>query len=525
VLGAQALDKNPKVLEDRTFAEKSPDGQNIQYHYQRKEHSDGTTEIDVGSTDLMDTAEDMADSMADVPAKDIKSKDDTTKVLGETVFKSGVEDMEELEAEDPFMEQPIEDLGKDSAGLSTQQEGDLADVEKDLANADEQFEEGESKDAATEAVLSSRDQDMSELDANHDGMLDVNEVKNEIDHDMKETSEVSMLQQMKLETPALKKLIAIFDKNGDGELSFQELFGKESSAKQKVHQEEFKIADQNADGNLDTEELFDLHNRMWMQRWLEPQMFFNMKAEDHIEAMDTNGDGKVEWSEFASFMKPHIEAAMKEHGDHNLAMSLPEGPNDGILPEDAKDDRSIPKGAPAVGGSLKPEEAKTMEEHLTKFHELFNEADLNKDGSLSEEEMATNLKDRAAWMAYAAATAVVHEADDNKDNKLSLNEVIKNADKFGAKTEDFFEDKDLLDVDESGDGPGQRDLPVDEREASGKILDFGKGLTAEQAKAKFEKMHPDPGPEAKARWMKEHPGQDPDDVHKEFVQKSLRGNN
>jgi hypothetical protein len=28
---------------------------------------------------------------------------------------------------------------------------------------------------------------------------------------------------------------------------------------------------------------------------------------------------------------------------------------------------------------------------------------------------------------------------------------------------------------------------------SGKILDFGKGLTAEQAKAKFEKMHPDPG--------------------------------
>jgi hypothetical protein len=30
VLGAQALDKNPKVLEDRTFAEKSPDGQNIQ---------------------------------------------------------------------------------------------------------------------------------------------------------------------------------------------------------------------------------------------------------------------------------------------------------------------------------------------------------------------------------------------------------------------------------------------------------------------------------------------------------------
>ena len=68
------------------------------------------------------TDEDMADSMVDVPAKDIKSKDDTTEVLGESVCKSGLEDMEELEGEDPFMEQPIEGLGKDSAGLSTKEE-------------------------------------------------------------------------------------------------------------------------------------------------------------------------------------------------------------------------------------------------------------------------------------------------------------------------------------------------------------------------------------------------------------------
>jgi hypothetical protein len=38
--------------------------------------------------------------------------------------------------------------------------------------------------------------------------------------------------------------------------------------------------------------------------------------------------------------------------------------------------------------------------------------------------------------------------DDSKDGKLSLNEVIKNADKFGAKTEDFFEDQDLLSVED-----------------------------------------------------------------------------
>merc|ERR1719171_957999 len=62
------------------------------------------------SSDVLDTAEDMAEAMADVPAKDVKAKDDTAKVLGETVFKGGVEDVEELQAEDPMLEQPIEDI-------------------------------------------------------------------------------------------------------------------------------------------------------------------------------------------------------------------------------------------------------------------------------------------------------------------------------------------------------------------------------------------------------------------------------
>jgi hypothetical protein len=42
-------------------------------------------DADAEDIDLMDTAQDMAESMVDVPAKDIKSVDDTTKVLGETV--------------------------------------------------------------------------------------------------------------------------------------------------------------------------------------------------------------------------------------------------------------------------------------------------------------------------------------------------------------------------------------------------------------------------------------------------------
>jgi hypothetical protein len=53
-----------------------------------------------------------------------------------------------------------------------------------------------------------------------------------------------MLQQMKDETPALKHLVKIFDKNDDGELSFKELFGRESAAHQKQYKEEFGMADQ-----------------------------------------------------------------------------------------------------------------------------------------------------------------------------------------------------------------------------------------------------------------------------------------
>jgi hypothetical protein len=168
---------------------------------------------------------------------------------------------------------------------------------------------------------------------------------------------------------------------------------------------------------------------VWMQSWIQPQAFFAIKAKDHIAVMDTNGDGGVDWTEFAEFMKPHIVEALKEG---RLS------PEIGGMLEEAKSDEEI-----AAQDKL------AMDGHLKRFKELFNEADLNKDGKLTETEMEANLKDRESWMALAAANGVIDMADDSKDGKLSLNEVIKNADKFGAKTEDFFEDQDLLSVDEA----------------------------------------------------------------------------
>jgi hypothetical protein len=93
---------------------------------------------------------------------------------------------------DPFLEQPLEDLEKDSTGLTSTESSELGEVEKELKQADEQFEDEEAKDAATEAVLASRGQDMQDLDANSDGLLDESEVQHEIEGDMKEADEVSV---------------------------------------------------------------------------------------------------------------------------------------------------------------------------------------------------------------------------------------------------------------------------------------------------------------------------------------------
>jgi hypothetical protein len=76
---------------------------------------------------------------------------------------------------------------------------------------------------------------------------------------------------------------------------------------------------------------------------------------------------------------------------------------------------------------------------MSKFKELFDEADLNSDGKLDKDEMAQNLKEREEWIKGEAASETMEVADDNKDGKVSLNEVIKNAGEYGAKTEDFFE--------------------------------------------------------------------------------------
>jgi Ca2+-binding EF-hand superfamily protein len=417
-----ALKPGEKMLDSHDEIEETEDGQKIKFHYEKKDIGNDQIQISV-SSDVLDTAEDMAEAMADIPAKDVKAKDDTAKVLGETVFKGGVEDVEELQAEDPMLEQPIEDIELINNQIAG---GDKAKVEKaldDLEKADEEFAGEEEKDAAVETVLAGRGEQMKNIDANGDGLLDEKEVSKEIQKDMVKVDEINMMQQMHDEKKGLAELITALDKNKDEELSLKELFGdpqlwkvnKDSNkSQQKIENKMltslFDIADENADGKLDVNELFVFHNVQTLST-TEPKEYFKIKALDHVTYMDTDKDGEVDWKEFQNFMLPHVKAA--------------------IQVESGK------------GSAVDPKQIAT---HMSKFKELFDEADLNSDGTLDKDEMAQNLKEREEWIKGEAASETMEVADDNKDGKVSLNEVIKNAGEYGAKTEDFFEDSELLHI-------------------------------------------------------------------------------
>ena len=86
-------------------------------------------------------------------------------------------DVEELQAEDPFLEQPVEDIETINKDLTTDQKSKVDVALNDLEKADEEFAGEEEKDAAVETVLASRGESMKDIDANGDGVLDEKEGK------------------------------------------------------------------------------------------------------------------------------------------------------------------------------------------------------------------------------------------------------------------------------------------------------------------------------------------------------------
>ena len=56
------------MLDSHDEVEETEDGQKIRFHYEKKDMGNDQISISV-SSDVLDTAEDMAEAMADIPAK------------------------------------------------------------------------------------------------------------------------------------------------------------------------------------------------------------------------------------------------------------------------------------------------------------------------------------------------------------------------------------------------------------------------------------------------------------------------
>lgn len=62
------LKPGEKMLDSHDEIEETEDGQKIKFHYEKKDLGNDQVSISV-SSDVLDTAEDMAEAMADIPAK------------------------------------------------------------------------------------------------------------------------------------------------------------------------------------------------------------------------------------------------------------------------------------------------------------------------------------------------------------------------------------------------------------------------------------------------------------------------
>jgi Ca2+-binding EF-hand superfamily protein len=89
--------------------------------------------------------------------------------------------------------------------------------------------------------------------------------------------------------------------------------------------------------------------------------------------------------------------------------------------------------------------AEEANEEVKEMIKVFRSADLDSDQKLSKE---TFLKTISALQLTGdiqdVAWKVIALVDDNHDNMLSYDELIDNGKKFGAATEDFFKDVDVL---------------------------------------------------------------------------------
>lgn len=288
-------------------------------------------------------------------------------------------------------------------------------------------------------------------DTNHDGKFEHN---SEYDHEaFLGKDEVEKFKSMTPEESKNKlgKIINKIDVDKSGIISLDELkeWIKNSNMKN-VHsdvEEAWKIFENNS--TLD--EYLDL-NYGALESWSEEEkksskeeyeVYLKMLERDKkkFKAADQDKDGKLSKKEYTDFLHPEESPAMRDIVINETLEDM-DGNQDGVIDieEFIKDfyhsSEDDPKGSPEPDW-VKQERANFK---ITR--------DTNKDNVLDREELANWILPNDFDKSLSEAQHLIYEADSNKDGKLSKEEIIENYSVFVASTAtnygaDIYEHEDL----------------------------------------------------------------------------------
>jgi hypothetical protein len=245
-------------------------------------HTEQIHDMGDGGAQVKMEKEELSDGTWTITASDMK--DPTAHAVDQTLVGKAEEVLAEKEAEDPLLADPLLSLEKDNEG-----DEELDDA---IENLDTAIEEEER--LFYDPALFKEDT-VAEMDTNDDGFLDAAELTAHLKKAIEAVRADELSKEEETNADGVKEIIAMMDSNGDGKLSKDEMFGKttQNEKQKEADNRMFDFADGqfgNKDGLLDEQEIF----MMALPQYSADRVgWFKFKAQDHLEEMDTNNDGKV----------------------------------------------------------------------------------------------------------------------------------------------------------------------------------------------------------------------------------------
>jgi Ca2+-binding EF-hand superfamily protein len=362
-----------------------------------------------------ESMEDLADSIGDLDAKDIKAKDSTMKALAETVLSKAGNEIEAEEHADPLLQPEVPALNPDlDAFRQKQVEGE----EAELKALDARAELEDLQELPAEMVFSVKAEGLSQIDSNGDGLLSGEELTHQLRNSMTRVHLLEREHVQRVEGPEMKKLLKTLDASGDGYIQKEELLGEHPTRTEAAL---FEVADEDNSGKLNANELLLYHHPEFSD--ITHDKFIDYKVEDFIDQMDPKKTGRINKGRFEKQIK------------HDLRQMA----DNGRKVDEKREWKEQKRHFEAVAGNKK----------------YLNAEDTKRLISETEDRVRGFIPDEVATWKDGHYPEVVKEiiliGDDNKDGKLSLDEIIRHVKDFGGRIDEFMQDPAVLTLNLPGD--------------------------------------------------------------------------